>query len=60
MFGWKIRDCISETIEENIKKSNGQNLSNKQKTALRNLIKAKNNRTANFAAICLMDQKNLI
>ena len=42
-FGWKVRDRISEIIEENINISSGQNLSNKEKTALRNLIKAKNN-----------------
>ena len=42
-FGWKIRDHISEVIKENIKTSIGQNLSNKEKTALRNLIKSKNN-----------------
>ena len=35
-FGWKFCDRIREIIEENVNKS-----SNKEKTALRNLIKAK-------------------
>ena len=42
-FGWKICDRISEIIEVNVHKSNGQNLSNNEKTALQNLIKVKNN-----------------
>ena len=54
MFGWKIHDRISEDIEENIKTSIGQNLSNKEKTALRNLIKAKNN-----DMICNNTDKNM-
>ena len=41
-FGWKFCNRISEIIKENVNKSNGKNLSNKQKAALRNLIKAKN------------------
>ena len=42
LFALKICDQISQVIEEHIEKSVGQNLSNKEKTALLNLIKAKN------------------
>ena len=35
MFGWKICDRISEIIAGNVNKSNGQNLSHKEKTALK-------------------------
>ena len=41
-FGWKVRDKISEMIESKIHEKTGQNISNKEKTALRNLISAKN------------------
>ena len=42
-FGWKVRDRISEMIESKIHDTIGQNISNKEKTALRKLISAKNN-----------------
>ena len=41
-FGWRVRDKINEVIEKTIKQKFGQNISNKEKTALRNLIRAKN------------------
>ena len=41
-FGWKIRDRIDNAIESMIKAKTKQNISNKEKTALRNLIRAKN------------------
>ena len=41
-LGWRIRDRINNTIESMEKTKNVQNMSNKEKTALRNLIRAKN------------------
>jgi hypothetical protein len=41
-FGWRVRDKISEMIESKIHEKVGQNISNKEKTALKNLISAKN------------------
>ena len=41
-FGWRVRDKISEMIESKIHEKVGQNISNKEKTALRNLVRAKN------------------
>ena len=41
-FGWRVRDKISEMIESKIHEKVGQNISNKEKTALRNLIRTKN------------------
>ena len=43
-FGWRVRDRISEMIESKIHDTIGQNISNKEKTALRQLIRAKNNK----------------
>ena len=40
-FGWRVRDKISEMIESKIHDKIGQNISNKEKTALRNLVSAK-------------------
>ena len=40
-FGWRVRDRISEMIESKIHEKVGQNISNKEKTALKNLISAK-------------------
>ena len=42
MFGWRVREKINEVIEKMVKHKFGQNISNKEKTALRNLIRAKN------------------
>ena len=42
MFGRRIRDKINEVIEKMVKHKFGQNISNKEKSALRNLIHAKN------------------
>jgi len=42
MFGWRVREKINEVIERMVKQKFGQNISNKEKTALRNLIRAKN------------------
>ena len=42
MFGWKICERINSLIEGMVKEKSSQNLSNKEKTALRNLIKTKN------------------
>ena len=36
-FGWRVRDKISEMIESKIHEKVGQNISNKEKTALKNL-----------------------
>ena len=41
-FGWRVREKISQVIEKVAKQKFGQNMSNKEKTALRNLIRAKN------------------
>ena len=41
-LGWRIRDRINNAIESMEKTKNVQNMSNKEKTALRNLIRAKN------------------
>ena len=43
-FGWRVRDKISEMIESKIHEKVGQNISNKEKTALRKLICTKNNK----------------
>ena len=40
-FGWRVRDRINDAIEQMTKIKYTQNLSNKEKTALRNLIHAK-------------------
>ena len=42
MFGWRVREKINEVIERMVKQKFGQNMSNKEKSALRNLIHAKN------------------
>ena len=42
MFGQRVREKINEVIERVIKQKIGQNISNKEKTALRNLIRTKN------------------
>ena len=42
-FGWRVRDRISEMIESKIHEKVGKKISNKEKTALKNLISAKNN-----------------
>ena len=42
MFGWRVREKINEVIERMVKQKFGQNISNKEKTALGNLIRAKN------------------
>ena len=42
MFGWRVREKINEVIERMIKQKFGQNISNKEKTALGNLIRTKN------------------
>ena len=43
MFGWRVREKINEVIERMVKHKFGQNqnMSNKEKSALRNLIRAK-------------------
>ena len=41
MFGWRVREKINEVIERMVKQKFGQNISNKEKTALRNLIRTK-------------------
>ena len=41
-FGWRICDSINNAIESMTKTKTAQNMSNKEKTALRNLIRAKN------------------
>ena len=43
MFGWRVREKINEVIERMVKQKFGQNISNKEKSALRNLIHAKTN-----------------
>ena len=43
-FGWRVHDRINEMIESKIHDKIGQNISNKEKTALRNLVCAKNNK----------------
>ena len=40
-FGWRVRDRINDAIEQMTKIKYTQNLSNKEKTALRNLIRTK-------------------
>ena len=40
-LGWRICDRINNAIESMIKTKTAQNMSNKEKTALRNLIRAK-------------------
>ena len=40
-FGWKIRERINSLIEDMKNEKSSQNLSNKEKNALRNLIKTK-------------------
>ena len=40
-FGWRIRDRINFAIESMTKTKTAQNMSNKEKTALRKLIRAK-------------------
>ena len=42
LFGWRVREKINEVIERMVKHKFGQNISNKEKSALRNLIHAKN------------------
>ena len=42
MFGWRVREKINEVIERVVKQKFGQNIPNKEKSALRNLIRAKN------------------
>ena len=39
-FGWRVRHPINEMIESTFHNKTGQNLSNKEKAALRNLISA--------------------
>ena len=41
VFGWKICERINSVIESMKKEKSSQNLFNKEKTALRNLIKKK-------------------
>ena len=41
MFGWRVHEKINELIERVVKQKFGQNMSNKEKSALRNLISAK-------------------
>ena len=41
-LGWRIRDRINNAIESMTKTKTAQNMSDKEKTALRNLIRAKN------------------
>ena len=41
-FGWRVREKITEIVEKTLKQKFGQNISNKEKTALKNLIRAKN------------------
>ena len=41
-FGWRVCEKINQVIEEVAKQKFGQNISKKEKTALRNLIRAKN------------------
>ena len=41
-LGWRIRDRINNAIESMTKTKTTQNISDKEKTALRNLIRAKN------------------
>ena len=41
-FGWRVREKINEVIERVVKQKFGQNMSNKEKSALGNLIHAKN------------------
>ena len=42
LFGWRVREKINEVTERVVKQKFGQNMSNKEKSALRNLIHAKN------------------
>ena len=42
LFGWRVREKINEVIEKMVKQKFGQNISNEEKSALRNLIRAKN------------------
>ena len=41
-FGWRVRERINSVIESMKNEKSSQNISNKEKTALRNLIKTKN------------------
>ena len=41
-FGWRIRERINSVIESMKNEKSSQNISNKEKTALRNLVKTKN------------------
>ena len=40
-FGWWVRERINSVIESMKKEKSSQNISNKEKTTLRNLIKTK-------------------
>ena len=42
-FRWKVYNRINEMIKSKIHDNIGQNISNKEKTALEKLIRAKNN-----------------
>ena len=41
-FGWRVHEKISKVIEKTVKQKFVQNMSNKEKMALRNSIYAKN------------------
>ena len=43
LFGWRVRQKINIVIERMVKQKFGQNISNTEKSALRNLIRAKIN-----------------
>ena len=43
-FGWRVHNRINKLIESKIHDKFGQNIFNKEKTALKNLIRAKNNK----------------
>ena len=43
-FRWRVHDRTNETIESKIHDKIGQNIPDKEKTALKNLIRAKNNK----------------
>jgi len=43
-FGWEVCNRIKEMIKSKIHDNIGQNISNKEKTALRKIIRAKNNK----------------
>ena len=42
MFGWRVCEKINKVIERVVKQKFGQNISNKGKSALRNLFRTKN------------------